>query len=47
MQNCAEYQNILTTYVALSDWIKALWLITPTAFLLAFAWIVVNRPRGA
>ena len=44
MEACSTFQDFFRTYVALSDWIKALWLITPPVFVLGFAWIVVNRP---
>lgn len=46
MQPCGISNDLFSAYVSLSDWIKALWLIAPLSFVLAFAWIVVNRPRG-
>ncbi len=45
MDTCSVFQTFFSTYVSLSDWIKALWLIVPPAFTLGFAWILVNRPR--
>lgn len=42
---CSLFQDFFQTYVALSDWIKALWLIVPSVSVLASLWIVLNRPR--
>lgn len=41
---CSTFQDLFRIYSSLSDWIKALWLIVPPAFVLGLAWIVVNRP---
>jgi len=46
METCGGLQDLFSTYVALSDWIKALWLVTPPVSVLGLAWILVNRPRG-
>ena len=46
MDTCSAFQDFFRTYVSLSDWIKALWLIVPPAFVLGFSWILVNRRRG-
>ena len=42
MDTCSIFQ----TYLSLSDWIKALWLVAPGAFALGLAWNVVHRPRS-
>jgi hypothetical protein len=47
-QNAVEpynfWQDFFDTYQSLSDWLKAIWLIVPPAFVLALIWLW-RRPQ--
>ncbi len=50
MDEIGFWQDFFDTYQSLSDWIKALWLIVPPAFVLAALALVLRyrlRARGA
>lgn len=45
MEQYNFWRDFFDTYQSLADWIKALWLIVPPAFVLGFAALVMHAGR--
>jgi len=45
MEDISAFQAFLGTYQALADWIKALWLIVPPAFILLLTALLLRARR--
>jgi hypothetical protein len=46
MEPYSFWQDLFYTYRSSSDTIKALWLITPPAFVLGLIWVVLDSIRA-
>lgn len=44
MDGYSFWQDVFDTYQSLPDWLKALWMLVPPAFVLALTWLL-RRPR--
>jgi hypothetical protein len=47
MEDVSAWQAFLGTYQSLTDWIKALWLIVPPAFIFAMTALLMRGRRPA
>ena len=47
MEPYSFWQDLFYTYRSSSDTIKALWLITPPAFVLGLIWVFVTSIRAS
>ncbi|MGY6644758.1 MAG: hypothetical protein ACXIVD_06010 [Salinarimonas sp.] len=45
MEDISTFQAFLGTYQSLADWIKALWLIVPPAFILLLTALLLRAKR--
>ncbi|MBX3596503.1 MAG: hypothetical protein KF874_02925 [Rhizobiaceae bacterium] len=45
MEQYNFWQDFFASYRSSSDAIKALWLISPPAFIVSLAWVVLNARR--
>ena len=45
MEEISAFQAFLGTYQSLADWIKALWLIVPPAFILLLTALLLRAKR--
>ena len=45
MEDISAFQAFLGTYQSLADWIKALWLIVPPAFILILTALLLRAKR--
>ena len=45
MEDISAFQAFLGTYQSLADWIKALWLIVPPAFILLLTALLLRAKR--
>ena len=46
MEDISAFQAFLGTYQSLADWIKALWLIVPPAFIFAMTALLLRGRRA-
>ena len=46
MEDISAFQAFLGTYQSLADWIKALWLIVPLAFIFAMTALLARGRRA-
>ena len=46
MEDISAWQAFLGTYQSLADWIKALWLIVPPAFIFAMTALLLRGRRA-
>ena len=46
MEDISAFQAFLGTYQSLADWIKALWLIVPPAFIFAMTALLARGRRA-
>ncbi len=46
MEDVSAWQAFLGTYQSLADWIKALWLIVPPAFIFAMTALLMRGRRA-
>ncbi len=47
MEETTFWQALFATYQSLTDWIKALWLIVPPAFILVLTALLLRAKRPA
>ncbi len=47
MEETTFWQALFATYQSLTDWIKALWLIVPPAFIVAMTALLMRAKRPA
>ena len=47
MEETTFWQTLFATYQSLTDWLKALWLIVPPAFIFAMTALLLRAKRPA